>query len=131
MQLIQIDSLELQSLKTLLDTLGEIFRPAVRRPSPRSWPGQTALGRDHQSFGIRIERLRDEQFAYFRPVSIGRIDKVNAKLDRPAQNLPRVISIGRPTPYALPRQAHRAKAKPINRKIAGQEKRRFRGTRRR
>ena len=73
-----------------------------------------------------MERLGDEQFAYVRTVSVGGIDEIHAELDGPAQNFPRVLSIGRPTPYPLARQAHRAKAKPINRKIAAEGKYRFR-----
>ena len=72
-----------------------------------------------------MERFRDEQFAHFRTVSIGGIDKVHAELDRPTQNFQRILSISRPTPYSLARQAHRAKAKSIHRKIAAQKKRRF------
>ncbi len=65
-----------------------------------------------------MKRFGNEQFVYVRTVSIGGIDEVHPELDRPAQNFPRVISIGRPAPYPLARQAHRAKAKPIHREIA-------------
>jgi hypothetical protein len=82
-----------------------------------------------------MERLRNQQFAYFGTVSVGGINEVYPELDSPTQNFPRVISIGRPTPYPLSRQAHRAKTKSIHRKIAAQEKRRttprLRGRRRR
>ena len=68
-----------------------------------------------------MERLGDEQFVYIGTVGIGGIDEVHPELDRPAQNFPRVLSIGRPAPYPLARQAHRAKAKPIHREIAAEE----------
>jgi len=38
MQLIQIDSLDPESFQTLLHTLGEIFRAAVRHPLSASRP---------------------------------------------------------------------------------------------
>ena len=65
------------------------------------------------------------EFAYVRTVSIGGIDEIHPELDGPAQNFPRVLSIGRPTPYALACQAHCAEAKSIYRKIAADRKRRF------
>jgi hypothetical protein len=70
-----------------------------------------------------MKRLCDEQFAHFRTICVGCIDEIHAEFDRPAEDFPRVISIGRPTPYTVTRDAHRAKAKSINREIAAQAKR--------
>ena len=73
-----------------------------------------------------MKRFRDEQLVHFRSVSIGRIDEIHAKLERATQNFFCILSIGRPTPYAVARQAHRAIAKPVYGKIATDRESRFR-----
>ena len=67
-----------------------------------------------------MERRGDEQFAYFRPISVGGVDQIHTELDGAPQNFECVIAIRRPTPNALPGDAHRAEAEPIDREIAAQ-----------
>src|SRR6266480_7360771 len=97
-----------------------MFRPTVWHPLARSGPGQTAFRGDNKSLGIRVERLRYEQFACFRPVRVGGVDQVHTEFDGAPQNLERVLSIRRPTPNPFPGDAHRAKAESIDREIAAQ-----------
>src|SRR5437762_7564562 len=112
MQLPEIDPLEFQSLKTLINGLCQILRPAVLFPLSRTGPGLTAFRRNDESFRIRIQRFSNEQFVRFRTVSIGGVDEIDAQLDRAAQNLRRVLPIRGPTPDPLARQSHRAKPEP-------------------
>ena len=49
-----------------------------------------------------MERLRDEQLTRFRPVSIGRVDQVHPKFNCAAQNLERIVSVGRPSQIPSP-----------------------------
>src|SRR5262245_21595833 len=102
-----------------------MFRPAVWHPLTRAWARETAFRRNEQSFWIRVESFGDEQFACVWTVSIGGIDQVHAELDCTPENFQRILSIGGPTPNALPSNAHRAKAKSINGEVAAQIKRRI------
>jgi hypothetical protein len=65
-----------------------------------------------------MKRLRNEQLTRFRPVSIGRVDQINSKFNCAAQNLERIVSVGRPSPNAVPGDAHRTEPEPIDREIA-------------
>src|SRR5947199_3108184 len=101
MQLPQIDPLEFQSLKTFIDGLCQVLRPPVWHPLSGTGPGVTAFRRDHQSFWVRIQRFSNEELVRFRTVSIGRVDEVDAELDRAPPNFLRVLSITRPPPVPL------------------------------
>ena len=122
-QLIEIDPVEFQPLETFIYALRQALGPTVWHPLSRAGAGIAALGRDDQSFGIRMQRFRNQELVRFRPVSVGRVDQIHSELDCASQNLFCVLAIGRPTPNPGARQAHRAKAEPINRKISAYGKR--------
>ena len=65
-----------------------------------------------------MERLRDEQLTRLRPVSIGRVDQIHPKFNCAAQDLERIVSVGRPSPNTVPSNAHRTEPEPIDREIA-------------
>ena len=117
-QLVEIDPLQPQPLQAPVNTLLQILRPPVRHPLPGAWPGKPALGRDDDSFRVRMQRFSDQELARLRPVGIGGIDQVHVQLDRAFENSACLIPIFRPTPDPVASDPHRAKPKPINRKIA-------------
>src|SRR5205823_3863014 len=106
--------------QAFIDALRQIFRTTIRDPTARAWASETAFGRNHQSFRIRMERFCDEKLARFGAVGIGRVDQVHAKIARAPQNFLCVLAIGRPTPDPLARYAHRAEAESIHGKIAAE-----------
>ena len=67
-----------------------------------------------------MERFCYEQFACFRTVRVRRIDQIHTELNCALQNLERVLPVRRPTPNALPGDAHCAKTEPIDRQIVAQ-----------
>ena len=97
-----------------------MFSSPVWHPLTGSRPRQAAFRRDNEPFRIRMKRLGDQQFAGFRPVSIGRVDQVHTEFDRASQNFERIVAVSRPTPNAFAGDAHRAKAEAIDREIAAQ-----------
>ena len=120
MQLIQIDPLQAQSLQTAVHSLFEMLGPSIRHPLGWAWSSQAAFGRNHQAFGIRIKRFRDQQFACFRTVGICCVNQVHTQLNRVSQNLKRVPAVGRPAPDPFASDAHRAETESIDRKISAQ-----------
>ena len=74
-----------------------------------------------------MERLGDEELVYFRTIGIRRVDEIHAELNGATQNLERVRAIGRPAPYPLTRQPHRAVTESIDREVAADNKRRVAG----
>src|SRR4030095_7636663 len=98
MQLINIDSFELQSLQTLVHALRQIFWSTIRYPIARPRSGETALGRNHQIFWIWMQRFRNQQLARLGAVGVGRINQIPTELDHAPQNLLRVLAIRWPPP---------------------------------
>ncbi len=120
MQLIQIDPVKFQPLQTLLHALLEIVGTTVRRPFARARSRQSALGRDDESFRIRMERFSDEQFARLRSIGISGVDQVNPELDGATQHLKRIRAIGWPAPNAFTGDPHGSEAEAVHREIAAQ-----------
>src|SRR5206468_11028704 len=104
--------------ETFIDALFEIFRPTVGHPLAWARPGITALGRDDESFGIRVKRFFNEQFIGFGSVRVRRVDQVHTKLDGVLQDLARILAVWRPTPNALSCETHRSEPKSVDRQIA-------------
>src|ERR1044072_4838204 len=73
-----------------------------------------------------MQRLRDQLFADFRTVRLGRVDEIHAELDRALEDANRFIAILRRTPDAFAGDAHRAEAEPVDREIAADGESRFR-----
>jgi hypothetical protein len=65
-----------------------------------------------------VKGLCNQQLAGLWSIGISRVDEVDAELNGTSQNFAGVITIRRPTPNALAGDAHRAKAKPVDGKIA-------------
>src|SRR5262249_41968365 len=102
-----------------------MIRSAVWHPLARARPCETAFRRDHEPFRIRIKGFGDEQFACIRTICIGGINQIHAKIGRASENFQRVLSIGGPTPNALPGDAHRAETKSIDSEVTAQIERRI------
>ena len=67
-----------------------------------------------------MQSFCNQQLACFWSVGVGRIDQIDTELDGASQNFEGVAAISRPTPNTLSGNAHRAKAEPVDRKIAPQ-----------
>src|SRR5204862_7448528 len=87
-------------------------------PLVRSGTSEAALGRDDESIGVRIERLRDQLLADMGPVRFRGIDQCHIELDRAPQRRNRLGPVGRRSPDPFPGDAHRAQAKAMNREVS-------------
>jgi hypothetical protein len=107
-QLIEIDPLQPQPPQTPLAGGVQMLRPAVRVPGLAPGPRQTALGRNHEPFGIRIERFGNEPLVDLRPVGIGGVDESDTKLDGAHEHALRVRKVERLAPHTGTAEAHGA-----------------------
>src|SRR6267154_927715 len=120
-ELVQLDALELEPAQAGFTGGAQVFRSTVRRPL--TWAGtlESPLGGDHQLWRIRIKGLRDEALAHRRAVGVGRVDQIDAELERQSQHGDRLGVVARLAPDSLAREPHRAEAEAIHRAIAAQE----------
>src|SRR6516162_1376480 len=81
-QLIEVDPFELQPLQTLVHALRQIFRSTIRDPIARTRSSETALGRNHQTFWVWMQRFRNQQLTRLGAVGIGSINQIHPELDR-------------------------------------------------
>src|SRR5262249_9274217 len=118
MQLIDIDTLQLQPSQACLAGGAQMLRSAVVFPglTPRS--PEPAFGRDDQAFRIRVERLGNEALVDLRTVGVGRIDEGDAELDSTHQHALSTRTIKRFTPYTRAAQAHGAEPEAIHGRVA-------------
>ena len=65
-----------------------------------------------------MKGLCNQQLAGLWSIGVSCVDQVDAELNGTSQNFAGVITIRRPAPNALAGDTHRAKAKPVDRKIA-------------
>jgi hypothetical protein len=87
-------------------------RWSIEEPRSRAIP--SALGRDHDAFGVRSQRLGDQLLAHVRTIGISRVYEVDAQLDGPAKNGERGVRVlGRP-PDSVTGDAHRAEAETVD-----------------
>src|SRR5215831_9612836 len=98
MELVQVDTRELQPLEAALARLAQVLRPSVRDPLRRRRTQQPALGRDDEAARIRREALGDQPLTDFGAVRIGGIDEIDAELDRAAKYAASLRRILRLTP---------------------------------
>ena len=98
-ELVELDPLEPQVPQAELALLAQVLRP--RRPGA-SAPGpcrvRPALVAITRSVRVGVQRLLDQQLGHERSVRVGRVDQVDAELDRPAAGpgWPRSGSFGSP-----------------------------------
>ena len=118
MQLVKIDALELQSPQAPLTRLAQMLRPTVRHPLCGARAHLAALGRDHQTTRIRMQRLGDETLADVRAVSIRGVDEIDAELERTPQHPACLGRILRLTPDGRPGDAHRTEPHAVDREVA-------------
>src|SRR5580700_4339375 len=122
MQLVKIDALELKSPQASLTRLAQMLRPTVRHPLRSARSQLPALGRDHESARIRMQRLGDETLAHLRTVSVRGIDEVDAKLQRPTQHLTcfgRILGL---TPDRGAGDTHRAETHAVHHQVPADRK---------
>src|SRR4051812_34121082 len=111
MQLVQVDALELQALKTPFQILAQLLRPAVLVPARRLRPHQAAFRADDQVLQIGMQRLCDADLAVMRAVALRGIDEIRAELISAAQHAVRVRLVLRRSPdVRVLDDAHRAVA---------------------
>src|SRR5262249_48540591 len=118
MQLIDIDTLQLQPSQACLAGGAQMLRSAVVFPglTPRS--PEPAFGRDEQAFRIRVERFGNEPLVDLRTVGVGGIDEGDAELDSTHQHALSTRTIKRFTPYTRAAQAHGAEPEAIHGRVA-------------
>jgi hypothetical protein len=74
---------------------------------------QRYLGHDVHPVAVREERLPDDLVGDVRAVGVGRVDVVDAQLDRGPQHLDRGRAVARRPEDAGPGELHRAVADPV------------------
>jgi hypothetical protein len=119
-ELIEVDTVEAQPLQAPFARLAQVRRVAFSLPDIAPRANQSALGRDHQTARIRMQRLADQTLADVGAVRIGRVDEVHAELQRPLQHAARVLRVFRLAPDAWPCQAHCAETEAIHGQIAAE-----------
>src|ERR1700730_4113764 len=94
-----------------------MLRPAVLHPVVGTGSLEAAIRGDHQARGIRVQRLRDQFFAYARTVGVSCVNEIDAQFDCPAQDLDRFRSIGWLAPNPLSSDSHCPKSQAGDAKI--------------
>ena len=118
MKLVEVDALEAQGAQAAFECRAQVFGSSVGGPLVGGGPQQSALGGDHETVGIRIQRLGDELLADPGSVAVGRVDEVHAQLDRATQHAPGFGAVRRVADDALAGDTHRPEPEPMHRKIA-------------
>jgi hypothetical protein len=85
----------------------------------RARPEEPCLGGDLQPLGVRVEGLGEDQLTDVRPVGVGGVDEVDAKLDRPADHPDGLVPVPGLAPDARTGDPHRAEAEAIHRTEIG------------
>jgi hypothetical protein len=106
--------------KAQLDFLLKIFGTAQRLPRAGTGTHKPAFGRDDETFGIGMERFRDDFLANEGPVSVGGIDEVDAEFDRALEDTLRFRAVFGFAPDAFPGEAHGAKSEAVDRSLAAE-----------
>src|SRR6266849_1281404 len=94
MELIQIDSIELEPLETCLACLLKVIGSCFWDPIRGFVANQPSLGRNDEIWRIRIEGLRDNTLGNFGPVAVGGIDQVYAEIDRALEYALGFLAVG-------------------------------------
>src|SRR2546430_2218105 len=113
MQLVQVDSLELQAPETPVTRGPQMLGATAHLPPIRSRAQESGLGGDDEVVRIRMERLRDEPFAHLGSVRVRRVDQCDAELHGPAQDGDRLGVIARLPPNPLARDPHGPEAEAV------------------
>src|SRR5262245_44047682 len=118
LQLIDIDTLQLQPAQACLAGGAQMLRSAVVFPglTPRS--PEPAFGRDDQAFRIRVERFGNEPLVDLRTVGVGGIDEGDAELDSKHQHALITRTVQRVTPYTKAQPAPGAEPEAIHGRVA-------------
>jgi hypothetical protein len=116
-QLPQRDGLNPQPRPALVRCRHQIFGIAIGLPAVGARAGQPALGGDHQTL-VGIKRLAQQIFRNLRPIGIGGVDKIDAKLRQPLQGAQRLGLVLGWTPDAPARHPHSAEAEAMNRNFS-------------
>ena len=120
-QLVKIDAFQLQPSQAHLHTLYQIPGTphilGLRRPLPRD----SAFGGDHQSSGIRRQRLANQPLRNLWPVGVGGVDQRDAQFHGSQQYALGFGGVGWLAPCAIAHQPHGSIAEPMNVEIAANQ----------
>src|SRR5258708_12244839 len=96
MQLVDVDTIQAQSLQAAFDSLTQMLRAGIMGPLARPWAIPSALGRDHKIFGVRRKRFGDQFFAEVRTIGVCGVYEVDAQPYAPPKNAnPRTWALAR------------------------------------
>ncbi len=119
-ELIQIDALDAQPLQARLPRLAQMRRAAASFPLIAPRADQPALRRDDEAVRVRMQRFGYETLIDVRSVGVGRIDEVDAQLQRSQQHAACGLAILRLAPDARAGQPHRTEAEAIHVQVAAE-----------
>ena len=113
MQLINVNTIEMQALQTALKSFCEMLGAGIVCPLTRTGPFPSTLGRDDQIGRIGIERFGDQLFGCAGTIRICGVDQIHTKLNRSTKCCKCRSFISRRSPDPLTGDAHRAIPYPV------------------
>lgn len=105
-------------MKTTLDCVPQMFRPAILYPLTRPGPLKPGFSRDQKIGGIWMERFCDETFGNYGPVGVGSVDEIDSQLHSATQDRDGLGMIGRFSPDAIAGKLHCTEPDSANGNIA-------------
>ncbi len=116
-QLVEVDAIDLQAPQAALARGFEVFGPSVAHPAAAR-AHVPAFGRQHETRGIRVQRLGDLDLVDVGTVGVRRVDQRHAEFERPPQHRRRIRAVGRIAHHAGPAQAHRAESQAADHQVS-------------
>ena len=111
-QVDRVEGVDPEPLEVVVDLLAEVGRGPREHPAAGLVAHRADLGDDEQVIRVRRERLADDLVGDVRPVEVGRVDVVDAELDRGAEHRDRLGPVGRRPEDPGAGQLHRAEPDP-------------------
>ena len=90
-----VEGVDPEPLQVVVHLLAQVGRGAREHPAAGGVAHRADLGDDAQVIRVRRERLADDLVGDVRPVEVGRVDVVDAELDRGAEHGDRLGPVGR------------------------------------
>ena len=107
-----VEGVDPEPLQVVVHLLAQVGRGPREHPAAGGVAHRADLGDDAQVIRVRRERLADDLVGDVRPVEVGRVDVVDAELDRGAEHGDRLGPVGRRPEDPGAGQLHRAEPDP-------------------
>src|SRR5581483_3248587 len=95
-----------------------MLRTPVLDPLIRPGPLEPGLGRDHEAFRIRVQRLSNESFCHLRAIGVRGVEQVYTELESTMQNRKGFFVVFGLAPDAFSGEPHSAETEAIDLEVA-------------